>query len=146
MKTQDRQSLVARPFYGTNTQGLRRLRFPFFISQCQRAGRREAKAPLPNPRWKQIPHPESTTVEASLEKTRASSASVRKDRAVACNPAGDANNPARTVDLRLGFAIVKGGQRGAPHKSMAVIFLRLCDIEATFLPDCVATLRLLTAR
>jgi hypothetical protein len=49
MKTQDRQSLVARPFYGTNTQGLRRLRFPFFKSQCQRAGGREAKCHTPEP-------------------------------------------------------------------------------------------------
>src|SRR5207344_1731844 len=49
MKTQDRQSLVARPFYGTNTQGLRRLRFPFFISQCQRAGGRAAESHTPEP-------------------------------------------------------------------------------------------------
>ena len=49
------------------TQGLRRLRFPFFVSQCQRAVGREANAPLPNPRWKQILHLKSTTAEASLE-------------------------------------------------------------------------------
>src|SRR5215813_7791256 len=98
MKTQDRQSLVARPF-GSSSQGLRRPRFPFFKSQCQRAVRREANAPLPNPRWKQILHLESTTAEAPLEKTRASSASVRKDRAVAYSPAGDAGNPTRLYDL-----------------------------------------------
>jgi hypothetical protein len=48
LKTQDRQSLDARPPKRTSTQGLRRLRFPFFILQCQRAGGHEAN-PIPEP-------------------------------------------------------------------------------------------------
>jgi len=47
------------------------------------------------------------------EKTRANSASVRKDRAVASNPAGDASNPARGFDLRFGIRLVKGRPRKA---------------------------------
>ena len=101
------------PLCRTNTQGLRRLRFPFFISQCQRASGREAGASLPNPRWKQIPHLESMTAGASLEKVRANSASVRKGRAVAYKLAGDASNPARSVHLRLGIPLVKGRPRKA---------------------------------
>jgi hypothetical protein len=78
LKTQTtvRVSLLA-PLTGRTRKDLRRLRFPFFILQCQRAGGREAEATLPNPQWKQIRHQESTTVEAYPEKTRASSASVR---------------------------------------------------------------------
>ena len=68
----------------------------------------QRKATLPNPRWKQIPRLESTTVGTSLEKTRVSSASVRKSRAVAYDPAGDASNPARLFDVRLGLQLVKG--------------------------------------
>src|SRR5262245_17188025 len=56
-----------------------------------------------------------------LEKTRANSASVRKDRAVAFNPAGDASNPARGPDLRLGILVVKG----RPRKAVKSFFLGL---------------------
>src|SRR4029077_18946154 len=41
--------------------------------------------------------------ERPLEKTRVSSASVRKSRAVAYDPAGDASKPARSSDVRLGL-------------------------------------------
>jgi hypothetical protein len=47
------------------------------------------------------------------EKTRANSASVRKDRAVAFIPAGDASNPARVFQLRFGIRLVKGRPRKA---------------------------------
>src|SRR5262245_62951388 len=55
------------PLLQGEPQGLRRLRFPFFISQCQRAGGVQRRATLPNPQWKQIPHLESTTAGASRE-------------------------------------------------------------------------------
>ena len=58
------------------------------------------------------------------EKTRANSASVRKDRAVAFSPAGDASNPARLFDLRLGPWVVKGCRA----KMRQVTFLEVCDI------------------
>jgi len=71
MKTQDRQSLVCQPPKKAGTQGLRRPRFPFFISQCQRAAGSAASCHLPNPRWKQIPHPESTTAVSVPRRTQA---------------------------------------------------------------------------
>ena len=55
------------------------------------------------------------------EKTRANSASVRKDRAVAFSLAGDASNPARSVHLRLGIRLVKG----RPRKAVKSFFLSL---------------------
>ena len=87
MKTQDRQSLVANPLARTGTQGLRRPRFPFFVSQCQRAGGRAAETTLPNPQWKQILHLESTTAEASPETVPVKLRFCPKNRAAALNPA-----------------------------------------------------------
>jgi hypothetical protein len=90
--------------------------FPFLHITMSKSRWACSRATLPNPRWKQIPHLESTTVEASRE-DRANSASVRKDRAVAFSPAGDASP--RAVHLRSGFRLVKG----CPRKAVKSFFL-----------------------
>src|SRR5262245_48547072 len=101
------------PLLQGEPQGLRRLRFPFFIitmskSWWARSGEPHSRTPngSKSPIWSQR-QPERP------EKTRANSASVRKDRAVAFSLAGDASNPARSDDLRLGIRLVKGCPRKA---------------------------------
>src|SRR5262249_20362947 len=104
------------PLLQGEPQGLRRLRFPFFISQCQRACGRAAESHTPEPLMEANP-PSGVNDSQRPEKTRANSASVRKDRAVAFSLAGDASNPARSDHLRLGIRLVKGcPSRGAREK------------------------------
>ena len=82
---------------GADTQGLRRLRFPFFTSQCQRAGGRAAKSHTPEPSMEANP---PSRVNDSRSVSRGDSSLLRfcpKDRAVAYNPAGSANDPREEV-------------------------------------------------
>jgi len=93
-------------------------------SQCQIAVGREADYLTPEPPMEANPPSGVNNSRMPLGKTRANSASVRKDRAVAYSPAGDASNPARSRHLRLGPWVVKGCRA----KIRQVTFLELCDI------------------
>jgi hypothetical protein len=76
-----------------------------------------------------------------FEKTRASPASVRRIARSRSVPQ-EAWQPARKVHLGSGTPNVKGdGAKNAP-----ALFLRGGGNQATFLPECVATLHMLTAR
>ena len=58
--------------------GLRRLRFPFFKSNCQRAGDRNWRCAR-EPPWKQMPPQESNTTRGiSLKKREHARSSFRK--------------------------------------------------------------------
>src|SRR6185312_17487440 len=93
MKTQDRQSLVCQP--------LRRLARKDSAVRVSLSSNHNVKEPvgvrplatLPNPRWKQIPHLESTTAAASPETNSGLAPLLSEDRAVAYSPAGSGNDP-----------------------------------------------------
>ena len=76
-------------------------------SQCQIAVGREADYLTPEPPMEANPPSGVNNSWMSLGKTRANSASVRKDRAAASNTPGDASTPARLFYLRLGPPLVK---------------------------------------
>lgn len=78
LKTQDRQSLDAGLTRRTGTQGLRRLRFPFFTSQCQRAVEGRPQGHTSEPPMEANPPPRvNDSRSVSRVETRSSPASVR---------------------------------------------------------------------
>jgi hypothetical protein len=136
MKTQDRQSLVANLLREkAGTQGLRRPRFPFFQSQCQRAGGNWQMPPPEPPMEANLP----SGVNDRRSVTRAYSGLaplLSEDRAVAYNPAGSGKRPARRGYLSSDPLLVKG----RVTVSGRFRFRGDCDLRATFLPECAATL------
>src|SRR5215475_2837616 len=67
MKTQECQSLVARPFYRANRKDSAACVSLSSYHNVKEPVGVQRRATLPNPQWKQIPHLESTTAGASRE-------------------------------------------------------------------------------
>jgi hypothetical protein len=136
-KTQDRQSLVARPVEGASSLGLRRLRFPFFKSQCQRAGGRGTSCPTPEPPMETNPPSgvnDSRSVSRRPEQTPLLSERIARSRIVSQVMRA---TPRVLADVRFGFTLVKGS-RTKPVKSFFLGFVIIrphsCPIASTLLP------------
>ena len=103
------------PLLQGEPQGLRRLRFPFFISQCQRAGGRAAESHTPEPPMEANPPSgvnDSRSFSRRSEQTAPLSERIPRSRLAA----QVMRATARRCDLRLGIRLVKGCPRGAREK------------------------------
>ena len=136
MKTQDRQSLVCQPSYEGRHARTPPSAFPFLHITMSKSRSGCGRSHLPNPRWKQIHHQESTTAAASPESDSVKLRSCPKDRAVAYSPAGSGSNPREGCHLSAAPPLVKG----STNRSFRIsLFGLVVTIEATFLPECAAT-------
>ena len=106
MKTQDRQSLVVRPFLGEHARTPPSA-FPFLHITMSKSPWACSGSHTPEPPMEANPPSGVNDSRRVPREDPSNLTSVRKSRAVAYNPAGDASNPARLPDLRLGPRLVK---------------------------------------
>ena len=110
--------------------------FPFLHITMSKSRSGCGRCHLPNPRWKQIPHQESTTAAASPE---TNSGLLRFCPRIARS---------RIVPQEVGTTRAKSSFKEPPPQCQGlgnrggglVAFPSDCDLQATFLPECVATL------
>jgi len=114
--------------------------FPFLHITMSKSLESCGRLPPPEPPMEANP---PSGVNDSRGKPRGDSSKARfcpVDRAVAYNPAGTWERPARRGHLRRGPRFVKGGRPLSPLP----LFPLGCDNQATFLPECAVTLLSLT--
>ncbi len=141
LKTQDRQSLVCQPSFEGRPQGLRRPRFPFFKSQCQRALGRTADAASRTPNGSKSAIRSQRQPHRRPGMARFNSAPVRRIAR------------SRIVPQEVRATRARGSFKGGPFpcqgqdQSFSSLFAFHLDrgLKATFLPKCVVTINLLTA-
>jgi len=140
-KTQDRQSLICQPSLEGRPQGLRRPRFPFFISQCQRALEIAADAVSRTPNGSKFTIRSQRQPHRLLGMAQSNSAPVRRIARSRIVPQEVGATRAKH-SLKIGHFACQGVGNRFPAL-FTFHFDR--DIEATFLPECIVTMHSLTA-
>src|SRR5262245_34450003 len=110
------------PLLQGEPQGLRRLRFPFFISQCQRAGGRAAESHTPEPPMEANP-PSGVNDSRSVPRRPAQTPPLSERIARSCL----VSQVMRATRAKGPFKVGNPPCQEVPAKSCQVVFLGLCD-------------------